>query len=170
LPPLQYLPPSQAVQSTMLRKPVWPLYVPDGHAAGTSPSMQKKPAGHSPLTVPFTHLLPAGHGEHTAIPSACVYTAATPLPHCRGVLVPSGQCDPVGQMPPTRESLPGVAVGDASVQKYPALHLPVGAVRPSDAQYQPPVHAVQLSLDTCPSAPEKVPAGHANGLFVPTGQ
>ena len=84
--------------------------------------------------------------------------------------MPTGQCDPVGQMPPTTESAPGVAVDDDASQKYPALHLPVGAARPSDAQYHPPVHAVQLSFDTCPAAPENVPAGHANGFFVPAGQ
>ena len=61
-------------------------------------------------------------------------------------------------------------MADLPEQKYPAKHRSVGAVRPADAQNDPPVQSVQFSGAASPSVLEKVPDGHGTGASVPCGQ
>ena len=56
----------------------------------------------------------------------------------------------------------GVALWADSVQKWPAVHSPTGAVRPTVSQYDPAVHAVHSPGVFSPVPAENVPIGHGD--------
>lgn len=64
----------------------------------------------------------------------------------------------------------GVALFELDMQKYPALQGPLTAVRPSIAQYIPPVQGEQAVDETVPALALKVPMEQGRERTDPTGQ
>ncbi len=84
---------------------------------------------------------------------------------------PSGSPVPGGQKRPTGHANPtGFGTVALEGQKNPAAHAPVGAVRPSVAQYAPGEHGRHCDCMRSPVVGEYVPTGHLVGAKVPLPQ
>ena len=94
----------------------WKNRLPSGHSKRLYPvpSGQYSPWMHSSGVVIFgSHAYDSGHTSHALIPVLPVYV---PSPQPRGTCEPSGQYQPLGQIPPVAPSGLGVADSEAPMQ------------------------------------------------------
>ena len=76
------------------------------------------------------------------------------------------------EIDPDETGFPGVCDSDPNAQKYPALHMPLTAVRPSTSQYDPGEQSVHSEAFVSASELLKLPLGHRYSVAnaVPSGQ